>query len=93
MGCTMTGQKTCDFLIMDVSAIHERLKRTREKTQQAICGTKELMRQTRFLVEQSQASCRSSRGLLEALDESILMDMDKVDWKKPDQCSSAPNRS
>ena len=93
MGYTMTGQETCDSLIMDVSTIHERLERTREKTQQAICGTKELMRRTRFLVEQSQASCRASIALLEALEESILMYMDKVDWKKPDQCSSAPNRS
>jgi len=91
MGYTMTGQETtCDFLTMDISAIHERLERTREETQQAIRGTEELMRQTRFLVEQSQASCRASRVLLEALEESILID--RVDWKKPDQCSSVPNR-
>jgi len=92
MGYAMTVQETCDFLTMDISTIHERLERTREETQQAIRGTEELMRQTRFLVEQSQASCRASRALLEALEESILMDMDKVDWKKPDQCSSGPNR-
>jgi hypothetical protein len=89
----MTGQEkcgVCDFLIMDVSTINERLERTREKTQQAIRGTQELMRQTRFLVEQSQASCRASRALLEALEESLLID--QLDWGKPDLCPSVPNR-
>ena len=65
----MTGQEKCDLLIMDVSTIHERLERTRESTQQAILGTQELMRQTRLLVEQSEASCRESRALIEALEE------------------------
>jgi hypothetical protein len=62
-----------------------------EKTHCAILAGKQLMKETRVLVEQSQASCRASRALLEALEESLVND--KMEWPEPDKCSSAPNCS
>ena len=67
---------------MDTSTIYERFQRMREKTQQAVCGSQELMRETRLLLEESRASCRASRALLEALEESLLID--QLNWPEPD---------
>src|SRR5262249_37314384 len=84
-----SGSECAIFLIMDDSRIHERLQRMREKTEQAIRGSEELMRQSRLLIKQSQTSCRASRALLEALEESLLLT--GVDLQEPGECSSAPN--
>jgi len=76
---------------MEISTICEQLQRMREKTEQAIRGSKQLMEETRILLEQSRASCRTSRTLLEALEESLISD--KVNWAEFDENPSAPSRS
>jgi len=72
---------------METSTIYERLQRMSEKTQQAIRGSQQLMEETRILLEQSHASCRASRTLLEALEESLFNDL--VDWRELHNGSSA----
>jgi hypothetical protein len=76
---------------MDALTIYDRLQQMKEKTQRAIRGGEKLMNETRLLVEQSQASCRTTRVLLETLEESLLSE--QMGWREPDRYSSAPNRS
>ena len=64
--------------IMDTSLFLEQFQRMRKETQQAICWSQVSMREIRVLVEQTRASCQASRALLEALDESPLIDQGRL---------------
>jgi hypothetical protein len=69
--------------------IDERLLRMRERTQQSIRGSQELMKRTRLLLEASRECCRVSRALLEGLEECLVRD--QMDWQELDRCSSLPD--